>query len=146
MRPPPKFSPKTRATLPGGLRRDVPLKTDEPPAESDSGLVGVVAKLARRIGTLEARISALEPATDGELMSFIATRTAGHVFTLAELRTLARADGPTCVWRSLTGNRLRALANRHLHGFVLTKVKRGEGGCIWVVLHADAGHGSERNV
>jgi hypothetical protein len=114
---------------------------------------GDTEALLRRVLALEARVAALEPASDAQLLAAIAGSVAGHVFNVAELRAHARVDADLArVLRGLTnrqlGKRLRALAGQDVGGFVLQRVGRDEAGIVWAVsavdLHADAGISTNR--
>jgi hypothetical protein len=106
-----------------------------------------VEALLRRIVALEARVAALEPPADAQFLATIAASVKGHVFSSAELRKHARVDATLQrVLRGLTnrelGNRLRTLADRHIDGYVLTRVGRDQAGCIWALLHEDGSVGA----
>jgi hypothetical protein len=107
-----------------------------------------LATLEGTVAVLSPRLVAVEPVSDADFLAVVATSAAGRVFNVEELVAHARVDSELRrVLRGQQGrqlgNKLRTLANRHINGYVLERVGRDEAGCIWTVLHADAGFSVE---
>jgi len=112
-----------------------------------------IVVLARELGELRDRVAALErleacrrACSDARFVQVLAASTHGRCFSARELAAHARVDRAlAAVLRSSTpaiGWQLRRVQDRLLGGLVVRRLGRDQAGVIWLVRHADAGHGA----
>jgi hypothetical protein len=103
-----------------------------------------VAALETDVARLTAALAQLAGLDDGAWLAIVGASVRGHVFSVKELRAHRVVDRE--LRRALAGMsakaigaRLRRLAGRNIDGWIVQRVDRVGDGCIWSLIHQDAG-------